>query len=86
MFNVVIDLLNLREIEMSGRKFTWANHLQSQTFKKLNRILVCTDFETKYPHTTVHALTREISDHIPLLFSTNNPSSIYQPQFKFELG
>jgi hypothetical protein len=80
MFNVVIDLLNLREIEMSGRKFTWANHLQSQTFKKLNRILVCTDFET------VHALTREISDHIPLLFSTNNPSSIYQPQFKFELG
>jgi hypothetical protein len=27
MFNAVIDTLNLREIEMSGRKFTWANHL-----------------------------------------------------------
>jgi mannosylglycoprotein endo-beta-mannosidase len=60
--------------------------LQNQTFEKLDRILVCTDLETKYPHTTVLALTREISDHAPLLFSTNNPSSFYQPQFKFELG
>ena len=86
LFNAVIDALNLREIEMSGRKFTWANHLQNQTFKKLDRILVCTDLEFKYPHTTVHALSREISDHTPLLLNTNNPSSSYQPQFKFELG
>ena len=86
MFNAVIDSLNLREIEMTGRKFTWANHLQNQTFEKLDRVLVCTDLEAKYPHTTVYALTREISDHTPLLLSTNNPSSAYQPQFKFELG
>ena len=86
LFNAVIDSLNLREIEMSRRKFTWANHLQNQTFEKLDRILVCTDFETMYPLTTVLALTREISDHTPLLFSTNNLSSSYQPQFKFELG
>jgi len=86
MFNAVIDSLNLREIEMTGRKFTWANHLQNQTFEKLDRILVCTDFEYKFPHTTVHALTREISDHTPLLLSTNNPSPTYQPQFKFELS
>jgi endonuclease/exonuclease/phosphatase family metal-dependent hydrolase len=86
MFNAVIDSLNLREIEMSGRKFTWPNHLQNLTFEKLDRVLVCTDFEFKYPHTTVHALTREISNHTPLLFNTNNLSSSYQPQFKFELG
>ena len=86
MFNAVIDSLNLREIEMTGRKFTWANHLQNQTFEKLDRVLVCTDLEAIYPHTTVYALTREISDHTPLLLSTNNPSSAYQPQFKFELG
>jgi len=86
LFNVVIDSLNLREIEMTGRNFTWGNHLPIQTFEKLDRILVCTDFESKYPLTSVHALTREISDHTPLLFSTNNPFSSYQPQFKFELG
>jgi len=32
LFNVVIDTLSLRELEMAGRKFTWANHLQNQTF------------------------------------------------------
>jgi hypothetical protein len=44
------------------------------------------DFESKYPLSTVVALNKEISDHTPLLFSTNSPSSAYQPQFKFELG
>jgi endonuclease/exonuclease/phosphatase family metal-dependent hydrolase len=77
MFNAVIDSLNIRELEMSGRKFTWANRLQNQTFEKLDRILICTDFESKFPHTTVHALNREISDHTPLLLSTNNPSLAY---------
>ena len=86
LFNVVIDTLSLRELEMAGRKFTWANHLQNQTFEKLDRILVCTEFESKYPLTTIHALNREISDHTPLLCSTNSPSQTYQPQFKFELG
>jgi hypothetical protein len=86
LFNAVIDSLNLREIEMSGRNFTWANNLPIQTFERLDRVLVCTDFESKFPHTTVQALTREISDHTPLLFSTNNLSSNYQPQFKLELG
>jgi exonuclease III len=86
LFNAVIDTLNLRELELTGRNFTWANHLQNQTFERLDRILVCTDFESKYLLATVVALNREISDHTPLLFSTNSPSSAYQPQFKFELG
>jgi exonuclease III len=85
LFNVVIDTLNLRELEMSCRRFTWANHMQNQTFEKLDRVLVCNDFEFKFPHSTLHALSREISYHTPLFLNTNNPSSSYQPQFKFEL-
>ena len=49
LFNAIIDAVNLRELELSGRKYTWANHLQNQTFEKLDRILVCTDFESKFP-------------------------------------
>jgi len=71
---------------MSGRKYTWANNLHHQTFEKLDRVLVCTELEAKYPHTTVFALSREISDHTPLLMNTNQPSSANQPNFKFELG
>ena len=71
---------------MAGRKFTWVNNLQNQTFEKLDKILVCTDFESKYPVSSVRALSREISNHTPLFYSTNSPSPAYQPQFKFELG
>ena len=85
LFNAIIDSLNLREIQMSGRKYTWSNNLHRQTFEKLDRVLVCTELEAKYPHTTVFALSREISDHTPLLMNTNQPSSANQPNFKFEL-
>ena len=27
LFNVVIDAVNLRELELSGRKYTWSNNL-----------------------------------------------------------
>ena len=86
LFNAVIDSLNLREVDLSGRRFTWANNMPNQTFEKLDRVLVSTDFEAQFPHTSVQALNREISDHTPLLVSTNNASTTYQPQFKFELG
>jgi endonuclease/exonuclease/phosphatase family metal-dependent hydrolase len=86
LFNAIIDAFNLREIDLSGRKYTWANNLINQTFEKLDRVLVCTDLEGKFPHTTVYALNREISDHTPLLVNTGDLSSTYQPQFKFELG
>jgi hypothetical protein len=35
LFNADIDALNLREIELTRRKFTWANNLPNQTFEKL---------------------------------------------------
>jgi hypothetical protein len=31
LFNAVIDGLNLRELEMSGRKYTWANSREIPT-------------------------------------------------------
>ena len=34
LFNAIIDAFNLRELELSGRQFTWANNLQVPTFEK----------------------------------------------------
>jgi hypothetical protein len=42
LFNVVIDGLDLRELEVTGQKYTWANNLTSPTFEKFDRILVTT--------------------------------------------
>jgi hypothetical protein len=87
LFNSVIDGLNLRELEMSGRKFTWANAPPNPTFEKLDKILVSTEWEQEFPLANVVVLSRGISDHTPLLLDTGHaPSSNNQPLFKFELG
>jgi len=87
LFNACIETLNLRELELSGRKFTWANSAEHPTFERLDRILVSTNWEQKFPLSTVEALTREISDHTPLLLDTNQASHRGNtPLFKFELG
>jgi endonuclease/exonuclease/phosphatase family metal-dependent hydrolase len=87
LFNVVIDGLNLMELQMSGRKYTWANNLATPTFEKLDRILITIEWEEKFPLSLVHALTREVSDHTPLLLNSGESSHMStQPMFKFELG
>jgi hypothetical protein len=87
LFNSVIDGLNLWELEMSGRKFTWANALPNPTYEELDRILVSTEWEQEFPLTNVVALSRGISDHTHLLLDTGRaPSSNNQPLFKVELG
>jgi hypothetical protein len=38
LFNCVIDGLNLHELEMSGRWYTWANSHPNPTYEKLDRV------------------------------------------------
>ena len=87
MFNAITKTLNLRELEMTGRKYTWANYAEVPTYEKLDRILVTTEWEQKFPLAFVQALTREISDHTPLLLDGGEPSHRGNARnFKFELG
>jgi hypothetical protein len=87
LFNAVIDSLDLREIEMPGRKFTWANSRRVPTYERLDRVLVSMEWEQKFPLATVEALSREISDHTPLLLSLGGKVKHKKQQpFKFELG
>ena len=58
LFNAVIDSLNLREVTMSGQQFTWANNRPAPTYEKLDRVLMNTDWEEKYPMVSVRALER----------------------------
>jgi endonuclease/exonuclease/phosphatase family metal-dependent hydrolase len=43
LFNAVIDSLDLREVSMVGRLFTWANSLPEPTYEKLDRVLMDTE-------------------------------------------
>jgi hypothetical protein len=68
-------------------KFTWANFRETPTYETLDWILMTTEWESKFPLTTIQALTQEISDHTPLLLNTGKGThGNKQPGFKFELG
>lgn len=44
--------------------------MKNPTFEKLDRVLASTEWEQHFPRALVVALTREISDHTPLLLSS----------------
>jgi hypothetical protein len=87
MFNNVIDGLNLQELELLWRWFTWANSMENPTYEKLDTIPMSTEWEQKFPLSNIMALSRDISNHTPLLLNTGrNTSMNIQHLFKFELG
>ena len=43
---------------MIGRQFTWANSLPEPTYEKLDRVLMDSDREVKFPMVLVRALQR----------------------------
>ena len=87
LFNAVIESLDLKKIVMSGRQYTWAGPGDNLTFEKLDRVLVSTDWEDKFPLSTVEARDRNISDHTPLVLNTGaSTHQTEQRPFKFERG
>jgi exonuclease III len=71
----MIGGLNLRDLEMSGRKFTWTNTLPNPTYEKIDRIMMSIEWEQNIPLANVIALFRNISDHTPLLLDTGRAPS-----------
>jgi hypothetical protein len=87
MFNAIIESLNLREIVLSGRQYTWANRRNIQTFEKLDRVLANSEWEQHFPLVSVHALSRTGSDHTPLLIDSGSHAFHgNQKHFSFELS
>jgi exonuclease III len=87
IFNAIIESLDLREIALSGRQYTWANRRAVPTYEKLDRILVRIEMEQKFPLLSVHAQTRSGSDHTPLLLDFGSPAhGGKNVTFSFELS
>jgi hypothetical protein len=55
------------------------DNLEVPTFEKLDRILSCTEWELKCPHTTVQALSKEVSDHTPLFLNIGETTGVANP-------
>lgn len=69
-FNQFIHEADLHEVKMGGHRFTYFCRHELK-LSKLDRFLVCSNFTDKFPNTCVTAQPKELSDHCPLLLSTN---------------
>jgi hypothetical protein len=87
-YSMLSDSLDLREVAMIGRQFTWANNLPEPTYKKRDRVLMDSDWENKFQMVSVRALEciEALSDHAPILLTTGSPRPRCAHRFKFELG
>ncbi|GKB58706.1 cytochrome P450, partial [Tanacetum coccineum] len=80
-FNNFIESSGLHDIQMGGKWFTRMNNIGSK-LSKLDRILVSCHFLDRWTNSYILPLTREFSDHTPLLLS--NSVHDYGPTpFKF---
>ena len=84
-FNSIIEHWGLKELDLSGRSYTWSNNQEDPLFAKLDRILVSSLWEQQFPLVTVRTLVRGVPDHATLLLHTGIKSTINRKPFKFEL-
>ena len=69
-------MVELREIDLTGRQFTWANSLPTPTYETLDQVLTSVEWEHKFPLVTVHPLNRAISDHTTLLVDSGEATHV----------
>ena len=70
LFNNFIGELQLREIYVSGVKFTWSNKQKNPTLIKLDRILATSCWDTFYNSCFAWSKARVGSDHSPIVLDT----------------
>jgi exonuclease III len=70
LFNSIIEIYGLIELELTDRLYTWSNNRSNPTFEKLDRFLVNSEWDLMFHNATVRGLDRSLSDHVPLLLQT----------------
>ena len=66
-FRCFVNDLELKEIPLLGRRYTWSNGRDSPTLVKLDRVLCTNDWEEIYVDNVLQSHATEMSDHCPLI-------------------
>jgi hypothetical protein len=82
-FRRLLNELELVEIDLLGRQFTWSNEREAPTLVRLDRVFVTTDWDQLFPDCILQALASSISDHCPLLLGLRD-SFMGKRRFHFE--
>jgi exonuclease III len=76
--------LELKDMYMHGRRFTWSSERENPTLTRIDRALVLVDWELLNLDSLLQALSSSASDHAPLHLSLN-ASFCPKRRFRFEL-
>ncbi|CAN6253637.1 unnamed protein product [Urochloa humidicola] len=79
-FREVVRDLELKELNLRGRKFTWTNE---HTQTRIDRAFCSSSWDLMLPNVCLQALSSRVSDHCPLLLLGNAISPKYRG-FRFE--
>jgi hypothetical protein len=82
-FRDFVARLELKELYLHGRLFTWCNEREVPTMTMIDRALVSVDWDLLNPDALLQALSSSVSDHAPLLL-TLNAGHKPKRRFRFE--
>lgn len=82
-FRNFLNTLELKELQLHGRAFTWSNEQRNPTLTYIDRVFIMMDWELLYPNCSLRGLSTNCSDHYPLLLCIN-ASFIFRKRFQCE--
>jgi hypothetical protein len=82
-FKRAIDYLEIKEINLVGKKYTWSNGQVPPTMSRIDRAFCTPAWEDWHAAPILQACSSSISDHCPLLL-TPLISPQVRPRFRFE--
>jgi hypothetical protein len=82
-FRGIIDDLQLEELHLSGRLFTWSNGRDQPTLERLDRAFASLEWLEQFSSYHLQCLSSDCSDHAPLLLVLNSEPWA-RPRFRFD--
>ena len=82
-FRAKLNMLELKELYLNGRCYTWSNERQHATLEKIDHVFMSNEWDVAYPASSLLALGTVVSDHCPLMLNLNMDISMMK-RFKFE--
>ena len=80
-FRRVVDDMELKELKLQGRRFTWSN---DSTQTRIDRAFCTTEWDLMLQDCSLQAMSSLVSDHCPLLLVGNTIAKKYCG-FRFEV-
>jgi hypothetical protein len=83
-FRTLLDELEVKELQLHGRCFTWTSGTASPTHTKIDHVFVTKEWELAHPGCYWQALDTSVSDHCPMLLNCHPFHQRYKG-FRFEV-